>query len=58
MDDHYEILLSKYVIQRNRIFFAEYKSHANDSYCALYCFCMIYLTDVLEIDFESAVLSS
>ena len=40
--------------------YSEYKiqvlASKRDSYCAGYCFCILYLTIVLGIDFKSAVL--
>ena len=60
--DSYGILcpgkLSKFVIKRNGFcLYSEYQIQTNDSYCASYCLYIIYLTEVLGIDFKSAVLN-
>ena len=34
------------------------KYKTNDSFCAIYCLYIIYLTKTVDIDFKSAVLSS
>ena len=50
--------LSKFIIKRNGYcLYSEYEIQKNDSFCGSYCLYIIYLTKVLEIDFESAVLS-
>ena len=50
--------LSKFIIKRNGYCLnSEYQIQKNDSYCASYCFYIIYLTKVLGIDFKSAVLN-
>ena len=50
--------LSKFIIKRNGYcLYSEYQIQKNDSYCASYCLCIIYLTKVLRIDFKSAVLN-
>ena len=50
--------LSKFIIKRNRFcLYSEYQIQKYDSFCASYCLYIIYLTKVLEIDFESAVLN-
>ena len=36
---------------------SEYQLQKNDSFCASYCFFILYLTKVLGIDFKSAVLN-
>ena len=49
--------LSKCIIKRNGYcFYSEYQIQKNDSFCASYCFYIIYLTKALGIDFKSAVL--
>ena len=53
--------LSDFIMKRNGIcMFSEYKIQGvtteRGSYCAPFCFCMIYLTEALGIDFQSAVL--
>ena len=53
--------LSKFIIKRSgHCLYSEYKIQGltceRDSYCASYCFYIIYLTKVLGIDFKSAVL--
>ena len=55
--------LSKYIIKRNGYcLFSEYKIQGltikHDSYCGSYCLYVIFLTNVLGIDFKSAVLNS
>ena len=50
--------LSKFIIKRNGYcLYSEYQIQKNDSYCASYCFYIIYLTKVLDIDFKSAALN-
>ena len=54
--------LSKFIIKRNGYcLYSEYKiqglTSKRDSYCASYCFYIIYLTKVLGVDFKSAVLN-
>ena len=50
--------LSKFIIKRNGYcLYSEYQIQKNDSFCASYCLYIIYLTKVLGIDFESAVLN-
>ena len=54
--------LSKIIIKRNGYcLYSEYKiqglTNKQDSYCAGYCVYIIYLTNVLGIDFKSAVLN-
>ena len=54
--------LSKFVIKRNSYcLFSEYKIQSltskRDSYCASYCLYIIYLKNVIGIDFKSAVLN-
>ena len=39
------------------VYILNIKNKKNDSYCANYCLYIIYLTKVLGIDFESAVLN-
>ena len=54
--------LSKFIKKRKgHCFYSEYKiqglANKRDSYCASYCFCLLYLTRVLGIDFQNAVLN-
>ena len=50
--------LSKFIIKRNGYcLYSEYQIQKNDSFCASYCLYIIYLTEVLGIDFKSAVLN-
>ena len=50
--------LSKFIIKRNGYcLYSEYQIQKNDSFCASYCLYLIYLTKVLGIDFNSAVLN-
>ena len=50
--------LSKFNFKRNGFcFYSEYQIQKNDSFCGSYCLYIIYLTKVLGIDFESAVLN-
>ena len=37
---------------------SEYQIQKNDSFCASYCLYIIYLVEVLGVDFKSAVLNS
>ena len=53
--------LSKFIIKRNgHCLYSEYKiqgfTSEKDSYCSSYCLYIIYLKNVKEIDFRSAVL--
>ena len=50
--------LSKFIIKQNGYcLYSKYQIQKNDSYCAIYCLYIIYLTKVLGIDFKSAVLN-
>ena len=50
--------LSKFIIKRNGFcLISEYQIQKNDCFCASYCLYRLYLTKVLSIDFESAVLN-
>ena len=50
--------LSKDIIKQNgSCLYSEYQIQKNDSFCASYCFYIIYLTKVLDIDLKSAVLN-
>ena len=50
--------LSKFIIKQNGFcLYSEYQIQKNDSFCASYCLYIIYLTEVLAIDFKSAVLT-
>ena len=50
--------LSKFIIKRNGYcLYSENQIQKNDSFCASYCLHIIYLTEVLGIDFKSAVLN-
>ena len=54
--------LSKFIIKRNRhCLYSEYKiqglTSKQDSFCASYCLYIIFLTNVLGIDFKSDVLN-
>ena len=50
--------LSKFNIKRNgSCLYSEYQIQKNDSFCASYCLYIIYLTKVLGIKFQSAVLN-
>ena len=47
--------LSKFIIKRNGLcLYSEYQIQKNDSFCASYCFYIIYLTKVIGKDFKSA----
>ena len=49
--------LSKFIIKRKGYcLYSEYQTQKNDSFCASYCLYILYLTEVLGIDFKSAVL--
>ena len=50
--------LSKFIIKRNGYcLYSEYQIQKEDSFCGSYCLYIIYLTQVLGIDFKSAVLN-
>ena len=50
--------LSKFFIKGNGFcIYSEYQIQKNDSFCASYCLYIIYLTKIVGIDFESAVLN-
>ena len=50
--------LSKLIMKRNAYcIYSEYQIQKNDNFCASYCLYILYLTKVLGIDFESAVLN-
>ena len=50
--------LSKFIIKRNgHCLYSEYQIQKNDSYCASYCFHILYLTKVIGIDFKTTVLN-
>ena len=50
--------MSKFIIKRNGYcLYSEYQIQKNDSFCASYCLCKVYLTKVIGIDFKSAVLN-
>ena len=50
--------LSNFIIKGNRYcLYSEYQIQKNDSFCANYCLYIIYLTKIVGIDFESAVLN-
>ena len=50
--------LSKFIIKQNGYcLYSEDQIQKNDSYCAIYCLYIVFLTKVLEIDFISAVLN-
>ena len=49
--------LSKFIMKRNGYcLYSEYQIQKNDSFCASYCLYKIYLTEIVGIDFKSAVL--
>ena len=49
--------LSKFIIKRNGYcLYSKYQIQKNDSLCASYCLCIIYLTKIVGIDFKFAVL--
>ena len=55
------IKLSKFILKRNRFWlYSEYKiqglANEKDCFCASYCLYIIHLTNVIGIDFRSAVL--
>ena len=50
--------LSKFIIKRNgHCLHSEHQIQKNDNYCASYCLYIIYLVEVLRLDFKSAVLN-
>ena len=50
--------LSKVIIKRyGHCLYSEYQIQKNDSFCASYCLYIIYLTNMIGIDFKSAVLN-
>ena len=50
--------LSKFNKKRNKnCLYSEYQIQKHDSYCASYCFFIIYLTKVFGIDFKFSVLN-
>ena len=50
--------LSSFIIKRNGYcLYSEYQIQKNDSFCAIYCLYIIYLTKIVGIDFKSAVLN-
>ena len=50
--------LSRFIIKRNGYcLYSEYQIQKNDCFCASYCLYIIYLTEVLGIDFKSSVLN-
>ena len=50
--------LSKFIMKQNGYCLcSEYQIQKNDSFCASYCLYILYLTKVLGIDFNSAVLN-
>ena len=50
--------LSKFIIKQiGYCLYSEYQIQKNDSFCAIYCLYIIYLTKVLGIDFKSTVLN-
>ena len=50
--------LSKFIIKRNGYcLYSKYQTQKNDSFCASYCLYILYLTEVLCVDFKSAVLN-
>ena len=50
--------LSTFIIKQNGFcLYSEYQIQKNDSFCASYCLYIVYLTEVLGIDFKSAVLN-
>ena len=50
--------LSKIIIKRiGYCLYSEYQIQKNDSFCACYCIYIIYLTNIVGIDFKSAVLN-
>ena len=49
--------LSKFIIKGNGYcIYSEYQIQKKDSFCASYCFYIIYLTKIVGTDFKSAVL--
>ena len=50
--------LLKFIIKPNGYcLYSEYQIQKTDSFCASYCLYIIYLTEVIGIDFKSAVLN-
>ena len=50
--------LAKFIVNRNGYcLYSEYQIQKNDSFCASYCFYILYLTEVLGDDFKSVVLN-
>ena len=50
--------LSKFIIKRyGYCLYSEYQIQKNDSFCSSYCLYIIYLTNIVGIDFKSAVLN-
>ena len=50
--------LSKFIIKQNGYcLYSEYQIQKIDGFCASYCLYIIYLTEVIGIDFKSAVLN-
>ena len=50
--------LSKFIIKRSGYcLYSKYQIKKNDSFCASYCLYILYLTEVLGIDFKSTVLN-
>ena len=50
--------LCKFIIKRNGYcLYSEYQIQKNDSFCASYCLFIIYLVEVLGVDFKCAVLN-
>ena len=50
--------LSKFIIKRKGYcLYSEYQVQKNDRFCASYCLYILYLTEVLGIDFKSVVLN-
>ena len=50
--------LAKFIVNRNgSCLYSEYQLQKTDSFCASYCLYILYLTEVLGIDFKSAVLN-
>ena len=50
--------LSKFIIKRNGYcLYFQYQTQKNVSFCASYCLYIIYLTNIVGIDFKSAVLN-
>ena len=50
--------VSKIIVKRNGFcLYSEYQIQKNDSFCASYCFFIIYFTKVLGIEFKTGVLN-